>query len=210
MMRNWIRPAAYSALALILLVLGAALRPLVIPENQTVASVLNPAEIGFSQDMTAHHEQALIMVQRLDPSAGPAVRRLAAQLDQTQRLELGTMLGWLRLANAAPDSPHPMAWMPMDNPAAHQHSAAPRTMPGMATNAELDALAAARGHDADVLFLQLMLRHHQGGIAMAQAVDGLLSSGPVKELARSMIQQQGQEVGVIGVLLNQLGGHPLP
>lgn len=212
-MNRWIRVAAALSLGVTLLVLGAALRPLVIPENHTTPAVLGPAEIGFAQDMIAHHQQALAMVQRLDRAAMPGVLRLAQQLDDTQRLEMGTMLGWLRLAEAPPISPRPMAWLPADTAAAHRHSAPtdgrPMSMPGMATPEQLDSLAAARGRDAEILFLQLMLRHHQGGIAMAQAVDGLLTSGAVKETARSMIQSQGQEIGVISLMLNQLGGQPL-
>jgi len=155
------------------------------------------------------------MVQRLDRGVAPTVLRLAQQLSDAQRIEIGTMLGWLRLADASPLSPHAMAWMHADAAASHQHSTAVAgpptgdTMPGMASTAELDALAAACGHDAEILFLQLMLRHHQGGLAMARAADELLASGPVKETARSMFQSQSQEAGVISVLLTQLGGQPL-
>ena len=39
-------------------------------------------------------------------------------------------------------------------------------MPGMATEAEVARLAAATGVEADRLFLTLMIRHHQGAIAM--------------------------------------------
>ncbi|MBF6210379.1 DUF305 domain-containing protein [Nocardia puris] len=208
---NWIasrplRLAAYASLALTLLVLGAALRPLFLPEKHSAAPVLTAVETGFAQDMTAHHQQALFMTQRLDPAANPTVRRLADQLADTQRLEIGTMLGWLRLAGASPLSPNPMAWMG----AAHHHAEAPQAaMPGMATQAELDELAAARGRDAEVLFLRLMIRHHQGGVEMARAVDAMLEGGPVKELARSMVQTQGQEIGVMIVLLTELGGAPL-
>ncbi|MFD6159790.1 DUF305 domain-containing protein [Nocardia sp. NPDC060256] len=218
-MPRWIRGAALTSLAFVLLVLGAALRPLVLPETHTAAPILNSVEIGFVQDMTAHHQQALIMVQRLDRTIDPVVVRLADQLDDTQRLEIGTMLGWLRLAGASPVPTHPMAWMHTDDAAPHQHSAPvamsdkkrpDNMMPGMATMAELDALSAAHGRDAEILFLQLMFRHHQGGIAMAQAADELLPSGPVKETARSMIQAQGQEAGVMGMLLTQLGAAPLP
>ncbi|MFI9508455.1 DUF305 domain-containing protein [Nocardia sp. NPDC052566] len=208
-----IRAAALTSLALTLLVLGAALRPLVLPDNHTAPPILDAVEIGFAQDMTAHHQQALMMVQRLDPGAGPAVQRLARQLDDTQRLEMGTMLGWLRLAGAPPTASRPMAWMHAKDAAVQHHQVAastpPATMPGMATMAELDALAAARGRDAEILFLQLMLRHHQGGIAMAMAADGLIASGPVKETARSMVQGQNQEAGIIGLMLGQLGGQPL-
>lgn len=219
-MPRWIRTAAFVSAAFALLVLGAALRPLVLPEQHTATPILSSVEIGFSQDMTAHHQQALLMVQRLDPGVDPTVLRLAQQLDSTQRLEIGTMLGWLRLANATPLSPRPMAWMPADGSAPHQHSmpvaqaepkAPPGTvMPGMATTAELDALAAARGRDAEILFLQLMYRHHRGGIAMAQAADQLIAAGPVKETARSMIHAQAQETGLMGMLLTERGAAPLP
>ncbi|GAA5049351.1 DUF305 domain-containing protein [Nocardia callitridis] len=214
---RWSRLAAYASVALLLLVLGAALRPLVVAENPVAAPILDAVEIGFAQDMTAHHEQALIMAQRLDRGVDPSVSRLADQLDATQRIELGTMLGWLRLANATPTSARPMAWMGTETAASHQHSATPPAenapvvaMPGLATMAELDALGAARGRDAEVLFLQLMFRHHQGGMAMAAAADELLPSGPVKELARSMVQQQGQEAGLMGMLLTQRHAAPLP
>ncbi|MFI6214080.1 DUF305 domain-containing protein [Nocardia brasiliensis] len=219
-MPRWIRGAAFVSAAFALLVLGAALRPLVLPEKHTATPVLSTVEIGFVQDMTAHHQQALIMVQRLDPAVDPTVLRLAQQLDSTQRLEIGTMLGWLRLANAAPMSARPMAWMHADETAAQHHSlpvaqtepkAPPGAgMPGMATTTELDALATARGRDAEILFLQLMYRHHRGGIAMAQAADQLLTGGPVKETARSMIHGQAQETGLMGMLLAERGAAPLP
>ncbi|WP_431951399.1 DUF305 domain-containing protein [Nocardia lijiangensis] len=205
------RIAAFASAALMLLAIGAALRPLALPEKHTAAPVFDSVEIGFAQDMTAHHQQALLMTQRLDPDAAPTVRRIAEQLAGTQRIEIGTMLGWLRLADASPLPSRPMAWM-TDTAAAHRHSPhhpdAP--MPGMASTAELDALAAARGRDAEILFLQLMIRHHQGGIAMAMAADRQLADGPVKEAARAMVQYQGQEVGVMSMLLTQLGGELLP
>ncbi|MGW2661288.1 DUF305 domain-containing protein [Nocardia tengchongensis] len=190
------------------------LRPLLIPEHETPA-VLSQTEIGFSQDMAAHHEQALITVQRLDSGVDPTVRQLAQQIADAQRMEIGTLLGWLRLANASPDSKHPMAWMPSDSAGAHDHSmptmAATNgtSMPGMATQAELDALAVARGKDAEVLFLQLMLRHHRGGVAMAKAADQLVASGPVKEAARGMIAAQSQEAGLMTIMLAQRNAQPL-
>ncbi|MGF7124597.1 DUF305 domain-containing protein [Rhodococcus sp. AG1013] len=84
------------------------------------------------------------------------------------------------------------------------------SMPGMATMAELDALAASRGPDAEILFLQLMERHHRGGIAMAQAADRQLADGPVKQAAREMLQSQTQESGLMTVMLAQRNAAPLP
>jgi uncharacterized protein (DUF305 family) len=214
-MPRWIKAAALVSFTFALLVIGAALRPLVLPEDHTAAPILTPVEIGFAQDMTVHHQQALIMAQRLDRNVAPTVLRLAQQLSDAQRTEIGTMLGWLRLADASPISSQPMAWMHTDSSAPQHHSTATQatapatTMPGMATMTELDALAAARGHDAEILFLQLMFRHHQGGLTMARTADKLIASGPVKEAARSIYQSQSQEAAVISLLLTQLGGHPL-
>ncbi|NNH75820.1 DUF305 domain-containing protein [Nocardia uniformis] len=199
-------------MAVLLIGVGMALRPVLVPQDQATPSVMNPTEIGFAQDMLLHHQQALFMVQRLDPAADPAIKQLAQQISDSQRVEIGTMLGWLRLANASPTNPNPMAWMHTDSDpdAAHHHSSEDGLMPGMATLAELDALSAARGTDAETLFLQLMLRHHQGGVTMAEAADELLTSGAVKEAVRAMITEQNQEAGIITIVLAQRGAQPLP
>ncbi|KAF0847327.1 DUF305 domain-containing protein [Nocardia caishijiensis] len=201
--RRALGAAAALAVAVFLLVLGAALRPLVVPERATPAPVLSPTELGFVQDMTAHHQQAMLLVQRLDPAVDAGVLALAEQIADTQRVEIGTLLGWTQLAGAAPTANTPMSWM-----TAHHHSTGPTVMPGLVTQAELDALTSARGSAAEVLFLRLMYHHHAGGITMARAVDALLTDGPVKQAARSMAQSQSREMGSLGVLLEVRGVRP--
>ncbi|MGF6882821.1 uncharacterized protein (DUF305 family) [Nocardia sp. GAS34] len=189
---RWITAGTLGSLALLMLVLGAAARPLFITDKASPTPILNATEIGFLQDMLAHHQQALILVQRLSPDADPTVRRLAQQIADNQRVEIGMMLGWLRLANAVPTNPHPMAWMHDPGESAmpgHGHqtpsaTASPvTTMPGMAS----------------------LQRHHYGGVTMAQAADPQLTGGQVKLAARDMISTQSQEIGVIGMLLAQRG-----
>ncbi|MFF0815506.1 DUF305 domain-containing protein [Rhodococcus sp. NPDC003318] len=206
-MIRFVRPAALASLALLLLVVGAALRPLVIPETPHAAPVLDDVEIGFVQDMAAHHQQALLMTGRLASDVDPVVTALARQMSDAQRVETGTLLGWLRLVEAPPTNPRPMAWQPA---VGHEHAgAAEDAMPGMATTAELDALAAAHGREAEVLFLQLMQRHHLGGVAMARAADQVLTGGPVEQAARDMMQEQGREAGLMTLMLAQRGARPL-
>ncbi|WP_280425673.1 DUF305 domain-containing protein [Nocardia carnea] len=200
MSRRVLPGTAAAASILLLLVLGAALRPLMVSETATAAPVLTPIEIGFVQDMAGHHQQALMMVDRLAADVDPTVRQLADQIADGQRLEIGMMLGWLRLAAATPTNPQPMSWMPVTH-----HHAASTTMPGMAARADLDALALARGAEAEAMFLRLMYRHHQGGVAMAQAFDELSTGGPVEQAARDMISTQSQESGLIGLLLARRG-----
>ncbi|MGS2809147.1 DUF305 domain-containing protein [Nocardia sp. MW-W600-9] len=200
MSRRVLLGAAAAASIVLLLVLGAALRPLVVSETATATTVLTPTEIGFVQDMTGHHQQALMMADRLAADVDPTVRQLADQIADAQRLEIGMMLGWLRLAAATPTNPRPMSWMPTG----HHHTAS-ATMPGMATRADLDALAQADGAEAETMFLRLMYRHHQGGVAMAQTFDELSTGGPVEQAARDMISTQSQESGLIGLLLGRRG-----
>ncbi|MFC9963167.1 DUF305 domain-containing protein [Nocardia ignorata] len=195
--------AAALAAAVFCFVVGAASRPLLAPERSTPAPVLNTTELGFVQDMTAHHQQAMILVQRLDPAADVGVRALAEQIADTQRVEIGTLLGWTQLAGAAPTATTPMSWL-----TEHHHSTGPATMPGLATQADLDALTTARGAEAEIMFLRLMYHHHAGGITMARAADALLTEGPVKQAARSMAQSQSREMGSLGVLLELRGARP--
>lgn len=212
------RTAGLCLIAALLLAAGFLLRPVLLaPTPAAAPELFSDNEIGFIQDMAEHHGQAMIMVSRLDPGADPAVSALAGQIDAAQRVEFGTLLGWTRLAGRTLTNPEPMAWMhgdmhgdmQADMPASH-HAAMPAQMPGMASADELTELGDARGADAEVLFLQLMLRHHEGGIAMATAADELLDSGPVKQSARSMVQEQNQESQLMQVLLAQRGAQPLP
>lgn len=215
---TWLRAVVLGALVLLALVLGAALRPLIVADDRESAPVLDDNEIAFVQDMLVHHEQAVVLVQQLDPAVDPAVYRLAQQIRDGQSTEIGTMLGWLRLAGVTPTNPEPMAWMhsqPLAVAQGHHGgvqspSASPASMPGMATRAQIDALAAAPGRDAEVLFLQLMQRHHAGGVAMAQAAAGILADGPVRQTAREMVTAQSQEAGTMAVMLAQFGAPLLP
>ncbi|MGN5240412.1 DUF305 domain-containing protein [Rhodococcus sp. SJ-3] len=203
---------ALVSLSGLLLVVGAAFRPLVEPPDAG-EPVLNDVEVGFVQDMVIHHQQALQMTARLSPDFDPTVVAFADRIDAAQRIELGTLLGWLTLAEAPPTNPDPMWW----HRAAHTHAGAVgsnagagagESMPGMATLAELDALSAARGRDGEVLFLQLMRRHHEGGVAMARSVDLLLDDGPVKRMARAMMQEQSKESGLMTIMLAERGALP--
>ncbi|MBB5915343.1 uncharacterized protein (DUF305 family) [Nocardia transvalensis] len=196
--------AAAVCLAVLTFALGVAARPLLISDSPSPPQ-FSADEIGFLQDMSAHHQQALLMTTRLPPSADASVRTLATQIDDTQRTEIGTMQGWLTLAGALPTNPHPMAWMR----STHEHHETPAaTMPGMASTDELDALAAAAGDQADRQFLTLMRRHHSGGVLMAQAAAAQLPDGPVRRMARGMFTDQTRETAVMTLLLERDGAQP--
>jgi len=78
-------------------------------------------------------------------------------------------------------------------------------MPGMATPEQLADLRDANGQPAEVLFLQLMLQHHLGGIHMAEAILELSDDDDVTWLAEAMVSSQQKEIVAIQALLADLG-----
>ena len=163
------------------------------------APAAGSVDVGFARDMSLHHEQAVRMAALVyDRSDDPAIRSLAFDILTTQQGQIGTMSGWIDAWGLAWTSAGPrMAWMGMPTEG---------LMPGMATAEQLDALRAADGAAADVLFLQLMIPHHQGGVAMATDAAARADQEPVRLLAASMVEAQSLEVAYMTELLQGKGG----
>jgi len=100
-----------------------------------------------------------------------------------------------------------MAWMP-----GHAHLAPASDggvlMHGMATDAELRRLREAKGVDAEVLFLQLMIRHHEGGIVMARALISMSSRHEAVTMAKSVVDGQQAEIDHMKQMLTARGAQP--
>ena len=166
---------------------------------------LSAADIGFAQDMSLHHEQAIQLAQTLTRDCDPQVRVLADRIVAAQSAEIATMHGWLALFDQQLTSAHPMQWMGSDM---HEHGGAP--MPGMASVDETTKLAGLRGIDAEVWFLQLMIRHHEGGVAMARSAVESVASEPIRRMARGIVADQGNEIGVMTAMLTVRRAEMLP
>lgn len=203
------RTALAAGAATLILALGVGLGMAV--DNQdgdTVAAAAaaapNAVDIGFGQDMIVHHEQAVVMAQMVRGRTNdPKVAALAAGIEDDQLLDIGALRGYLTLwaAPILPSGP-PMSWMASD---LQHHVAGPTAMPGMATTAALDALGRATGDDLDRMFLQLMLRHHEGGFGML-ADAGVHAAVPaVRALANQMAFHQREETQTIAALLKVRG-----
>ncbi len=175
-------------------------------------------DVGFSQDMTVHHNQAIDMAAvALTNTRDPQVRSLAFDMLTSQQNQVGQMQGWLALWDQAPVSTDGyMGWMSSEE---HDHSmpgmmpddhGSVAAMPGMATTEDLAALRQATGPAVDVKFLQLMLRHHQGGLSMMEyaADDG--QTPALVRLAQSMISTQEGEAALMEQMLAERGSAPLP
>ena len=78
-------------------------------------------------------------------------------------------------------------------------------MDGLASQSELDSLAAASGDAASEIFATLMIKHHNGGIDMANYAIEHGSNIDVISMAKSMIKGQQAEVSELQAILDSLG-----
>lgn len=216
---RWLVVGAALVVVLILGVgLGAFLSRLIDNEPAAVTPARGSVEVGFAQDMSVHHLQAVTMANwARDHSTDPQVEQLAFDIQSTQTEQIGRMKGWLMLWDQPEQATGAsMAWMtePMSGHSGHGQTAGTPSdgalMPGMATTAELTKLRSLQGKELDVFFLQLMLRHHQGGTAMAEYAQQHSGLPALKALVTSILASQGAEADLMQRMLASRGAQPLP
>jgi uncharacterized protein (DUF305 family) len=164
-----------------------ALRP--IPEGSTVTV----ADVQFMQGMIAHHAQAIYMSHlAAQHGADPRFLRFAIKIDQSQTAEIRLMQGWLvDHGQVAPDT-------------AAYHTI---MMPGMLTREQLDQLASLDGRGFDKLFLELMIRHHEGALSMVADLFNTKGAGQevdISVLANDIHTVQTAEIDLMREMLANL------
>jgi uncharacterized protein (DUF305 family) len=205
--------AVLAVVAVAALALGALAGALLARQPVLTAAAEGSVDAGFARDMQAHHAQAVeLAVLVRDRSTDEEVRTVALDILLTQQNQIGQMAGWLStwgLPAAASDVP--MAWMTGDH--AHESAAASTpsgegyaAMPGWVSREDMARLTAATGTDADRLFLELMIPHHQGGVEMAQYAVEHARRPQVAALARTIVTSQERELTVLQDMLAARGG----
>jgi uncharacterized protein (DUF305 family) len=166
-------------------------------------------DAGFAWDMSVHHDQAVTMAgYTRDHTGDPAIKLLAYDIETSQFNQVGQMRGWLDVWGLSANNPNPqMLWMAGSG---HNHIEADGLMPGLATPAEMSKLQTMSGQVLDVYFLQLMLRHHQGGLPMAQWAAAHADTAYVRNAAQKMADSQSGEIIQMEQLLRERGASPLP
>ncbi len=161
----------------------------------------SPADVRFMQDMIPHHQQALEMA-TLAPARTnlPMLLDVARRIEASQLSEIAFMNEWLSArGQQVPD--------PADHAAMHAH----HTMAGMATPEQMAALAGARATDFDRLFLELMIRHHDGALKMVEKLleqPGSAFDPVLYEFATSITNDQSTEIERMNALLVTLSSDP--
>jgi uncharacterized protein (DUF305 family) len=181
---------ALAAVAAVL-ALFVALAALIVSSREPGDS---SAEAGFARDMSVHHAQAVEMAEIVrDKTESDEIRTMAADMALTQQAQIGQMHGWLNVWGLPVRGPEPaMEWM--------GHPTEGR-MPGMASPQEINHLRDASPEEADTLFLQLMIPHHQAAVPMAEGALERSDRPEVRRLANSIIASQKGEIEIMREML---------
>jgi uncharacterized protein (DUF305 family) len=153
------------------------------------------ADVKFMQGMIAHHAQAVEMTHLLKTrTISEEMRKLALRIELSQADEITMMERWLR--ERGQDIPG----------GAMQHDHGDMLMPGMLSAVELGELAAATGVDFDRLFLQDMIRHHDGALVMVRellAMPGAAQDSDIFSFVSEVDADQRMEMDRMGAMLRE-------
>ncbi|ANW66837.1 DUF305 domain-containing protein [Mycolicibacterium tokaiense] len=150
-------------------------------------AAFNDADVTFASMMVPHHEQAVELSALVpDRSTNPELTALAQQIQAAQEPEINTMNAFLVQWNQG-----------ADQHAGHDMS----SMEGMVDAATMTRLESLQGAEFDTLWLQSMIAHHEGAIAMAKTelADG--TNPDAKALAQHIIDGQQAEIDQMKTML---------
>jgi uncharacterized protein (DUF305 family) len=155
------------------------------------------ADVDFITHMIPHHAQALVMA-RMVPThtTTSSLQVLAGRIINAQNDEIRLMQRWLSDRG-----------LPVPDPEHALHSGQHMGMPGMLTPEQLARLDAAREAEFDRLFLQFMIQHHTGAIAMVNELfsqHGAAQGDAIFKIASDINVDQETEIERMRLMLRDL------
>jgi uncharacterized protein (DUF305 family) len=154
-----------------------------------------PADVDFMQGMIGHHAQALEMTALLPSRTGrEEMKLLGKRIEISQADEIKMMQTWLTDRGQKVPDAH----------AHHAHGA--KLMPGMLTPEEMKRLEATTGAEFDRLFLEYMIKHHEGALVMVKELfskDGAGQESEMFAFASDVEADQQMEIDRMGALLKE-------
>ncbi|MGA5411707.1 DUF305 domain-containing protein [Streptomyces lavendulocolor] len=150
----------------------------------------NAADTTFAQGMIPHHRQAIEMADLATTRAESAeVKKLAEEIRKAQGPEIKTLSGWLT------------SWgeqVPAEGAGHEGHH-----MSGMMTAEEMKQLESSSGKAFDTAFLTMMVKHHEGAVAMARTEQTEGMYQPAQDMAQAIITSQSAEIARMNTLLGK-------
>jgi uncharacterized protein (DUF305 family) len=149
------------------------------------------ADARFMRDMIVHHLQAVEMTALVaERTDSPDIRLLAERIQASQDDEIRMMQRWLTERGESLPAEHA-------HHAHHGGQDAHAGMHGMLSPDEMAQLRAARGAEFDRLFLEGMIKHHEGAIVMVEelfAIDGAGQETEIFQFASHVDADQRMEI----------------
>lgn len=172
------------------------------PSAAKAGEALKPpskADVDFMQGMIMHHNQAVEMTEMLKTrTKDSALQELGHKIDVSQTDEMRWMKQWLTDRGLPWDTMAgiDMKDMKMDMP----------LMPGMLTQAQMEALSKASGPEFDRLFLTGMIQHHSGALQMVKDLFANPGAGQDPQLfdfANDVDNTQQAEIDIMRHMLKE-------
>jgi uncharacterized protein (DUF305 family) len=159
----------------------------------------NQADVAFATDMIQHHAQALQIVDlTLGRDLDPEVGALADEIRTAQTAEIEQMVDLLDRWDH-----QPIPETSRDHSNAHGSGSDPgSSVPGGVSSDDLAALEAAPADEFEPRWLDLMLEHHQGAVAMASGEKDEGEHKAAVALASRIATVQGAQVRELKSLSN--------
>jgi uncharacterized protein (DUF305 family) len=157
--------------------------------SASAAGQFNDADVMFAQQMILRHEQAVAMSDMVLRKTGvrPEVTALAQRIKATQQPEIDQLNSWLD------------AWGRKQVDDGGQHGGV-----GTITAEKMRRLNRADGPGGQRLFLQGMIRYHQGAVAVAETEIAEGKQPAAIQLAETIAKRQQQEIETTQLLLTNL------
>lgn len=148
----------------------------------------NDQDVAFAQGMLPHHQQAVDMAKMAAEKATNAkVKDLASRIEGAQDPEIQQLTDMLDQWDASMPGMSTMSEMPgMD----HGNMSGD----GMMTDEEMQQLETATGADFDRMWVQMMIKHHQGAVTMAKTELEQGKNSDAKALAQKIVDAQEAEI----------------
>ncbi|HEY0813541.1 MAG TPA: DUF305 domain-containing protein [Pseudonocardia sp.] len=177
------------------------------PSVAADGSDFDDADVTFASSMVPHHAQAVVMA-RMAPGHGASahVKELAQQITAEQIPEIVQMQDllaeWGKPAAPTASMTSPGATGGMAGMGGMDGTDVTQTLTeGMMTDQQMQDLNAASGPTFDRLFLQMMINHHNGGVAMAHTELSDGDNGDAQTIAENISDTQLAQITLMRQLL---------
>jgi uncharacterized protein (DUF305 family) len=159
-----------------------------------------PADTKFMQGMIHHHAQAIEMVELLKTrTQRKDMKLLGLKIEVSQNDEMKMMRNWLKDRGEEAPMDHGGGHMMMMSAGSEMPP-----MPGMLTEKQMKALAAAKGAAFDKLFLEGMIQHHEGALTMVEelfATPGAAQDSMIFDFATHVDSDQRMDISRMRAML---------